>query len=637
MDKRLSIRPYTIVGTAGSNDAFSRVFVYQPGDAQMLATHGELYVVFSATIPGLTVDWERIAVESFDQLKSEYYAQQSGSVMHNLEQALIGARHTFAQKVQDLTAGSTLPPTDLHLGALVVWGGSFVYFASGKVYFALARNGELINMSSDRFAQESLRDHDAFVLGTTIFGERIDVALVQQILQSELSDDWQKALRDQVKDAEEGALLSGVVLSVHTEEIPDAEDVIELHMPAQAEEGLQKGSLWDKFSVLGTVVVRVKSVFSAVVIGVISRLPRKMSDEVYVKATTPTRFPRKWVLVLLLGGLLLISVYVTYRMNTKKETTLQHAARETDLLASIDRARELQRIDPVQSEQALSLIQENIGQVQGVSDLVTAKLHEAYDALYATTALSWSRYPIQELAPTVIVTSYNDTVIAVHTETGNVYSLQRDGSIEPFGQVAEFIGAQFVTAGSGGIYGYHPQSGLWFYTLANASIERILTQEGQWGAVHGLSKYQENVYVLASEKNNIWKYIGIGGGNLSRGSTYFVDPVDISSVRGFAIDGHVYVLSSSGEVEKFLGGRRTDFSLHGIYPDLQNPQQIDTGVDFAHIYIRDGESILVFDTDGLYIRRFSAPEGAMQHFSISSDESYVVAVTDRGVFSSPIE
>lgn len=634
MDKQLLIEPYTIVGATSGKEAFSRVFVYQPEDEELRATHGELYVVLSATIPGVETDWEQVATELFNQLKDRYYAEAAGGIQHNLEDALNACREAFEHTVQQLAIGAADLGTELHLGALVMWGGGFVYHSLGKVYFALVRNSELVDMTEDRFVQEAVQSGDAFVLGTSVFGQRIDTVLVQHILQSNLNEDWQTALRDEIKDVEAGALLSGVVLNVRTTEVPDQEDVIELKMSTDPskEKQFKHVSPSPDASKVASVLPRLQDMFGAGLSAIVNMIPHVHGTaELYVEQETKPRSRKKWLVVAGFVLLLLGSIFVTYQLNQRKDRVALQEETAAELIAGLQRVEELQQYDQVQAKRAFDLIQKQMGQVQGVSDSLQGQFQQTYNTLYAVQAGSWVSFEIASGSNTRITAADNGSMIAVDADTGSIRILHADGTYEDRGQANEFAGISYIVPGPDGVYGYHANTGLWFYSFSSQSIEQIMTQSGRWGNARGMDFYEDNVYIFAPDVQDLVKYLGLGGGRLSGGTGYFVDPLDYASVIDIAIDGHVFTLSENNFVEKFLGGRRVEFTLHGVYPTGQVYRSIVTGVGYDNVYIATDTEILVFSTDGEYRNSIAGLGSSIRSFTVNSDESLIVVVTDTGL------
>ncbi|MCA9389821.1 hypothetical protein KC571_00285, partial [candidate division WWE3 bacterium] len=509
--------------------------------------------------------------------------------------------------------------------ALVVWGGSLLFRASGNVFFALFRNNELVDMSKDRFVQEAIRDNDALVLGTAVFGERIGTTLLKQVLQSELSDDWQYLLRNEVKDIEENALLSGIILSINIRQHPSEEEVIEITMPGM-ETSKKKMSMpkMPRFS-LGTI----GSFFSGFT-GIFKRI---QTPDVYLKTPKPSRSIKKWLIVVLLAVLLTGSIYFTLRRNKTQEIESEQAVFEQELQTQLERVQEIAQRDPAQAQRALDALSEQIGSVQGASTQIDEQLQQTYDALYASEYPEWNSLNIPVAASSVTLLSQDGQFVAIAGDDGSVWTISTDNSFTKIATYSELVGVTFGAHAVSGSYLYQPDTGLWFIDNSGNSVEKIIDQSGQWGTVLGISTYKDNLYVLSKGLSQVVKYLGIGGGQLSNASSYLQEPVTFDNVSDLTIDGYIYLLHADGQTEKFISGKRTDFALRGVFPKLVSPQKIVTGIDWGHVYIADGSSVLIFTSDGQYVKRIMSTYGHVLRLAVDDSEQRLVITTENGVFT----
>ena len=638
MDKRITIKPFIIIGSTTSKEAFSRVFVFQPGNEAQNSTHGELYVIISSAAVGVSVDWEKWGVEAFNFLKQQYYKHDGGGPLQALEDAVQQTRETYASKISHPEEGASVS-LDMHIGALVIWGGSYVYYSFGNLFFALFRNSELIDLSSDRVVQEAISEGDTFILGTAVFGQRIETVTLQSILKTDLSGNWQQALQEQVENIEEEALLSGIVLQTKGEHVADEEDIITIKM--SRDEPMSEPKQLTKRGFVSRLVPRLSYAGIAQPIqSVIKRVSRILSSirssDVYLKTPSRSWISKKWMIVAILILFLGISIFVTYHFNKQKAVISEQTEVQKGILAGLDRVRELQEVDPQQARRALDLVEDQIGLVQGVSDEVSNALDEAYSFLYKTQMLEGTS--VQGVASQeIIVAAGKDLIYLLERDTGKVSSLSpRVFTTDMLVQYDELAGSETMTYAGGGLYVYHPDTGLWFVEPSIPSVEKIIEQSGQWGTVLRIAPYQDNVYILASGVNQLVKYVGVGNGRLTSGSSYFIEPLSWNQVIDVAIDGHVYTLLSSGTVDKFLGGRRTSFALTGIYPDLANARGVYTAIDFEHVYILlDDGTIGIFTTSGEYIKQLRAKE-PITDFIVSADEVTIFVILESGMYTAPL-
>lgn len=129
--------------------------------------------------------------------------------------------------------------------------------------------------------------------------------------------------------------------------------------------------------------------------------------------------------------------------------------------------------------------------------------------------------------------------------------------------------------------------------------------------ISDISNYKSYIYLLDRQKKQIFKcpriLSGIGACNpwLSQsGQDILENPLSI------AIDGEIYVLESSGRINKFLRGELQEFELSELSKPITNPLKILTSIDSAYIYIIEPSQkrVLVFNKDGELETQYIASE-----------------------------
>lgn len=139
----------------------------------------------------------------------------------------------------------------------------------------------------------------------------------------------------------------------------------------------------------------------------------------------------------------------------------------------------------------------------------------------------------------------------------------------------------------------------------NGQIQKIIDRQ-DWGSVIRLGTFGANVYLLTKE-GEIWRYPAITGGYgarqrwLGKG----VAP-DFSDAIDWAIDGSIWILYSSGKIEKFTRGASVRFTTKGTSQTLRQPSAFYTDEQLDSVFILDKETgrIVEFSKDGQYIREF---------------------------------
>jgi len=128
----------------------------------------------------------------------------------------------------------------------------------------------------------------------------------------------------------------------------------------------------------------------------------------------------------------------------------------------------------------------------------------------------------------------------------------------------------------------------------------------QWGRVVAGAGYAGNLYLLDVGQGQIHKYLPTADGYPGPATGYLPAPVDLSTGVDMAIDGHVYVLTASGDVLKFLRGEKQPFPMTGLDVPLKDPRAIYCTETTESVYVVDAgeQRIVQFSKNGTFQRQF---------------------------------
>ncbi len=131
----------------------------------------------------------------------------------------------------------------------------------------------------------------------------------------------------------------------------------------------------------------------------------------------------------------------------------------------------------------------------------------------------------------------------------------------------------------------------------------VIKKDDEWGEISEVFGFASNLYLLDSNKNQIWKYVPVVSGYSDKQS-YFKEgvKVDITDVKKFQIDSSVWVLRGNGEILKYTQGSTDFFSLSGLDKPINNPKSIFVSDKTENFYLLDSGNnrLLVLDKKGNY-------------------------------------
>jgi len=155
-----------------------------------------------------------------------------------------------------------------------------------------------------------------------------------------------------------------------------------------------------------------------------------------------------------------------------------------------------------------------------------------------------------------------------------------------------------------------------------------------WGQIITGVGFSGNLYLLDSQKHQVWKYINQGGG-LAEPSGYLKAEVDLSQAQDLAIDGLVWILSANNRIQKFVRGQPDAFSLVGLNQPLSQVTQIYTDENLENLYILDPKTtrIVVTDKQGEFKAEYlwSGLAGAKAMFA-DEEKGIILVLTGERIF-----
>lgn len=121
------------------------------------------------------------------------------------------------------------------------------------------------------------------------------------------------------------------------------------------------------------------------------------------------------------------------------------------------------------------------------------------------------------------------------------------------------------------------------------------------------SIYGSRLYSFDKVSGNIYRHNATQTG-YNKGHLWTTEKHNkLDDVVDIAIDGSVYILTSKGEVFKFVKGKQSTYSISGADPVLENSLDIWTSVNTDYIYVLDANNprVLVFaKSSGKLVKQF---------------------------------
>lgn len=182
------------------------------------------------------------------------------------------------------------------------------------------------------------------------------------------------------------------------------------------------------------------------------------------------------------------------------------------------------------------------------------------------------------------------------------------------------------------------------YYLNNSSIVRLdaktqeLTNlnlgppEGPKNII-GLSGYNNRLYCLDSQTGQIYRLDRTAAGFTA--SPWLARAADLARAVDLSIDGHIYVLTSSGQILKYLKGEQQDFTLELIEPEFTGPTKIHVSQDLEFIYILEpaGKRLAIFNKTGKFIAQYQSDNFSdLKDFAVDEAGKKIYLLNNNSVY-----
>ena len=147
-------------------------------------------------------------------------------------------------------------------------------------------------------------------------------------------------------------------------------------------------------------------------------------------------------------------------------------------------------------------------------------------------------------------------------------------------------------------------------------------------------------YELRADENQIFRHEKSADGFSAQGAPWIKDGTNVKGAVSIAIDGAIYAGMDNGQVIKLLKGRKENYKLSPITPELTAISKIWTLEDTAYLYILDPaeKRLLVFNKkDGLLKVQYLSPTfGDLQDFKIDESAKTAYLLSGQQVLSVPL-
>lgn len=142
---------------------------------------------------------------------------------------------------------------------------------------------------------------------------------------------------------------------------------------------------------------------------------------------------------------------------------------------------------------------------------------------------------------------------------------------------------------------------------------------GGWENAVNVEAYLSNIYLLDPSSNQIYKHTKTSSG-YGKKTPYVKNETALPGAIDLAIDSSVYVLTKSGEVQKYTAGVMEDFQIKNLPDGLAETKDIFASAEVKGIFIAGSNRIIQIDENQNFVTQY-INEGVSKISGIAAVES----------------
>jgi len=550
-----------------------------------------------------------LSLETSEETKEKDYLNVLGKeILDTLEQEFFTLETKDLDSIKEavLQTSQKIPENVTSSFVIVTFVNNILYIyilGNGKV--SLKRDGRLGNLleandqkpDSLKLASGFLQDNDVVILQTKQFCDIISIETLSEFLDNLPPSEAAENLAPLVHEKEESGAASIIIgYKAPLEE----EEITANHKPKEEASKEQSPFYSPKLDRNGSFLAKIEplilSFFSKL------RLPLRLE----------LNHPRKVILTIVLVIIVVFVGSIAFALKKQQDTKTQ------EVFASIypEASKKYEEGESLM-ELNQNLARESFSKAQGLLESGKDKLPK--DSSEEKKVLELLAKVNSALGQTSGVTSSNAKQVDSETSSVLLQEIKNSGL--------------YFSQDNKNIYGL-TNSSVFSLSRDGSDKKTIIESDQNWKRVVGVFPYNGNIYVLDADQNQIFKYVPTSSG-FSNTNYFSTTKPDFSNAVSLAIDSSIYVLSLSGNVDKFTRGNVDNFSLSGLDKKLLNPTRIFTDADTDNIYILDNGNlrIVVFDKTGSYKSQYQATViGNAKDFDVLEKDKKVFILSSGKVY-----
>lgn len=155
--------------------------------------------------------------------------------------------------------------------------------------------------------------------------------------------------------------------------------------------------------------------------------------------------------------------------------------------------------------------------------------------------------------------------------------------------------------------------------------------------IKDLASYSNFIYLLDPNSNQIYKHARLANG-FDKGQNWFkAENINLKNAVSMAIDGSIYLLNSTGSIDKFrTGDKVAEFSIENPSNPISGSAKIYTESELKYLYVVDADKsrIVLFDkTSGKLVKQYISNDfNNLKNVVVDEKEEKIYALGKDKIF-----
>lgn len=351
------------------------------------------------------------------------------------------------------------------------------------------------------------------------------------------------------------------------------------------------------------------------------------------------------VLLFLLSVVLGIRRQITTAVSSKTNETLvsaQHMFDEGMALLELNPVKGRERL--IQARDLLAPLvskkknSQDAKRTRALYDEVVENLTRAMHVMEVTPELYFDMGLLKDEATATDVSLFEHSLGILDARGGTVFTVgtsPKNGAIVGGGE--QFSQSREIAAYGDKLYVWTPRGIHQVRLTDQKTASAIIPASPEWGTISDMVVFGGNIYLLDTTKSRIWKYVATEKGFSQLFEYLNPDTLpDLTKTTNMAIDGSVWLGTSTGKILRFTSGKENSFTTQGEELPLGQNLKVYTHDEAKMVYVLDSDHqrVVVYDKDGLYMSQYVWKAGFRPtSFVVSEETGKIFLLRDGKIYA----